>query len=61
MKLRLAEIMRRRGISQYKLAKLSDVPISTVYRVLKRGSARISTLEKFAKVLGISIKDLFEE
>jgi len=55
---RLAEVMRQRNIrSQSELARVADVPQSTVNRILTRGesySPAWGTVKKLADALGVS-------
>lgn len=54
--------MEQRGLKQFELAKLAGVsspPISDLIRGKRMPTVRF--LEKLAKVLGCSMKDLFKE
>lgn len=54
--------MDQRGLKQFELAKLAGVstpPVSDLIRGKKMPTVRF--LEKLAKVLGCSMKDLFKE
>jgi len=57
--LRLRAIRERRGISYRRLAKASGVNLSTIVR-LESGDCdpRLSTLEKLAKALGVTVPAL---
>lgn len=58
---RLAELRRRRGMTQETLAERSDVSVSVI-RKLERGernSAGLSTLRKLASALGVPTMELF--
>lgn len=59
----LPKIMEERKITYRQLAELSGVAGQTINRA--RGEliyeCRLSTLDALAKVLGVGIKDLFEE
>jgi len=57
--LRLRAIREKRGISYRQLAKASGVNLSTIVR-LESGAfdPRLSTLEKLAKALGVTVPDL---
>ena len=58
---RLAQLRRRRGITQEALAERSDVSVSVI-RKLERGerdSAGLSTVRRFASALGVPTMELF--
>ncbi len=56
---KLLELRQKRGLSQYQLAKLADIPRSTI-TVMESGSANpsVMTLQKIAEVLGCKIEEL---
>jgi hypothetical protein len=61
-KLKLDIILQKKKISKYKFAQLLGVPTASVFRYFKPAyDPKLSSLEKWAKVLGIKIRDLFEE
>lgn len=59
LKLRLAELRKRRGWSQAELGRRAGVAASVISRA-ERGETdlTLSTLEKFAKALGVSPRSL---
>lgn len=58
---RIAEIRRSRGLTQEKLAALTDItPLSIGYIEQGRRWPRILTLQKLAKCLEVPIAELFE-
>ncbi|HLQ10344.1 MAG TPA: helix-turn-helix transcriptional regulator, partial [Ktedonobacteraceae bacterium] len=57
------EIAKRKGISMGKLSRASDISYRTVQRIYNDPGyiPTIPTLEKIAKVLGVSTGDLIED
>jgi phage repressor protein C with HTH and peptisase S24 domain len=47
--------MDKKGWSQYRLAKESDVPQGTISRILSGSNPRSGTIESIAKALGVSV------
>ena len=47
-------------ISKYKMADLLDMSRQSYYAIIVKKSARLSTLDKIAKILDISTKDLLQ-
>jgi transcriptional regulator with XRE-family HTH domain len=62
MGIRIRELRVRAGVSLRGLAKQARVDFSTIHRI-ERGdeSPRFTTLEKLAKALGVSVRDLIEK
>ena len=63
-RLRVRELAERKGITQSKLMRMSDLNMKTIqglYREPYRINVAYLTLEKVAKALGVSIDELFEE
>ncbi|MBI2604773.1 MAG: helix-turn-helix transcriptional regulator [Deltaproteobacteria bacterium] len=61
-KLLLDEALKRRGMSKRQFAKRLKIDYSSVFRYFRKGyDPKFSTLEKWAKVLGVKIRELFEE
>lgn len=59
---RLRQLMKQRGLSEYKLAQLSGIPPSTINSLFQKGnSPTIPTLEGLCKGLNISLSDFFYE
>ncbi len=50
--------LKRRGLKQYQLAALANLSPASISVLLKRRNARIATINKIAKVLGVDGKDL---
>ena len=62
MGLRIQELRTRAGLSLRQLAERSGVDFSTIHRIEKGDeSPRFATLEKLAKALGVSVRDLIEK
>ena len=59
--MKLAKVREKNGLSQRELAKLSKVGHITIARI-ETGACdpRLSTLEKLAKALKVSVKDLLD-
>jgi transcriptional regulator with XRE-family HTH domain len=61
-KLLLASILKNKKLSKRKFAKLLKMDYPTVFRYFRPGyDPKLSTLEKWAKVLNVRIRDLFKE
>lgn len=62
-KVALAKILKKKGLSKYKFAQLIGMQDrSNLVRCFKPGyDPRLSTLEKWAKALDVSVKDLIED
>ncbi len=63
VRLRVKEIAKQKGISMGKLSRASDISYRTVQRIYNDPAytPTIPTLEKIAKVLGVSTGDLIED
>lgn len=58
----LAKVLKAKKITKYRFAQLIDVPTSNTAKYFKSGyDPRLSTLEKWAKALDVSVKDLIED
>ena len=58
----LAKILKEKKITKYRFAKLIGSDYSNIVRYFKPDfNPRLSTLEKWADVLDISVKDLIED
>ncbi|WP_281814537.1 helix-turn-helix domain-containing protein [Vallitalea longa] len=61
-KILLREIRESRNISQSKLSRLTDIPQPTISCMENRTLVcDLDRLDRIAKALGVSIKDLFVE
>ena len=59
---RLNELLKKQGLSRYKLAKQSGVPEETLTNIFTRGSVpTIATLELICKGLNITISQFFSD
>jgi DNA-binding Xre family transcriptional regulator len=63
VRLRVKEIAREKHISMGKLSRQADVSYRTIQRIFNDPTymTTIPTLERIAKVLGVSVRDLLEE
>ena len=62
MGLRLRQVREKVGLSLRALAKKADVDFSTIYRIESGDTVpKFDTLEKLAKALGVSVRDLIEK
>ena len=62
MGLRLKQVRERKGVSLRVLAAESGISFTTIHRIEKgEETPRFSTLEKLAKALGVSVRDLIEK
>lgn len=61
-KILLEEMLKKKGISKYRFAKMLGVHQPTIFRYLKPDyDPKFSSLERWAKVLGCKIRDLYKE
>ena len=61
-KLKLDQILKQKKLSKYALSKLLGLPTASIFRYFKpEYDPKLSTLEKWANVLGVRIRDLYEE
>lgn len=61
-KIRLAEVLKQKKMTKYKFAKLLGAETSNVSKYFKPGyDPKLSTLSKWADVIGVSVKDLVED
>ena len=60
---RLDSLMAEKSLTRASLARLSDVPYTTIDGFYKKGyeNAKISTIRKIAHALGVSLDYLIEE
>lgn len=62
MKLKLEIILKKKQISKYRFAQMLGLPTSSIFRYFKPDyDPKLSTLEKWAKVLELKVRDLLEE
>ena len=58
----LGEVLKKKGISKYKLAKLLGEHYTNVFRYFRKGyDPKLSKLAFLAKRLGVRVKDLIKE
>jgi transcriptional regulator with XRE-family HTH domain len=61
MGLRLRQLREQKGLSVRALAEKAGVDFSAINRIeLGKSTPKLSTLEKLAKTLGVSIRDLID-
>ena len=61
-KVSLAKVLKQKKITKYRFAKLIGVETSNVAKYFRPGyDPRLSTLEKWATALKVSVKDLIED
>ena len=63
VQMRLKEVLQEKNISMSKLSRMSDISFSTISRIIndKNYSPTLTTLERIARALDISISDLYKE
>jgi len=63
IRLRVKEVAQEKGVGMLRLSRLADVSYRTVQGVWRDPYREISikTLEKFAKALNVSSRDLIED
>lgn len=57
----LCELMQKRGVSSYKLAKKIGVHVSTVTNWKEGNSPKIEHLKKVADYFGVTVDDLLSD
>ncbi len=55
---KIEQIRKEKGMSRYKLAKLSGLDYVTIMKIERNGEARLSSLRKIAKALGVTIQEV---
>lgn len=61
-KLLLNQVLERKKLSKRQFAKKLDIDYASVFRFFRPGyDPKLSTLERWAKILDVRISDLFEE
>ncbi len=62
IRLRLKEVLQEKGITQAKLSRLTDVSMNTIQTIVHNPyhDVALSTLERIAKGLNVSVGDLYE-
>jgi len=55
-------LREKKGLSVRGLAEVAGIGFSTVHRIeTRQRKARVETLERLAKALGVSVRDLIEK
>ena len=54
----IEQVRLKKGMSRYRLAKLTGLDYASIMKVEKGGDIRLSNLRKIAKALGVEVKDL---
>lgn len=61
-KLVLERVLKRKKITKYRFAKLLNVPTPSVFRYFRPNyDPKLSTLERWAEVLDVKVRDLYLE
>lgn len=61
-KLVLDRLLKKKKITKYRFAQLLDVPTPSVFRYFRPNyDPKLSTLERWAEVLGVKVRDLYLE
>lgn len=62
IKLRLKEVIEEKDLNQSKLSRLADVSLNTIQQMCHNPyhDARIQTLERLARALGVDVCELYE-
>lgn len=61
-KVSLARVLKKKNMTKYAFAKALGTDNSNVAKYFKAGyDPRLSTIEKWAKALDVSVKDLIED
>lgn len=61
-KVSLTKVLKEKKITKYRFAKLINIPYSNVTRFFKPDyDPRLSTIEKWAKAINVSVKDLIDD
>jgi len=61
-KICIEKILKKKRLTKYAFAKMLNHSYSTTVRYYKPGfNPRLSTLERWAELLDVSVKDLIEE
>ena len=55
---KIEQIRNEKGISRYRLAKLSGLDYVTITKIEKGGDVKLSNLRKIAKALGATIQEV---
>lgn len=63
IRLRVKEIAESKGIGQGKLQRMADMDIKTIRKIFRNPYTIVTTetLDKLAKALEVSVKDLVED
>ena len=54
----IEQIRKEKGVSRYRLAKLTGLDYTTIMKIERNGEARLSSLRKIAKALGVTIQEV---
>ncbi len=55
---KIEQVRTKKGMSKYRLAKLSGLDYVTITKIEKGGDVKLSNLRKIAKALEVEVKDL---
>ena len=61
-KLQLEEVLKKSKVSKRRFAKMLGIEYANVFRYFRKGyDPKLSTLEQWAKVLKVQIRDLYQD
>lgn len=61
-KLILGEVLKKKGWSKRRFAKALEIEYNNVFRLFRPGvDPHLSALAKYAKILGVRVRDLIRE
>ena len=55
---KIEQVRTQKGMSRYRLAKLSGLDYVTITKIEKGGDVKLSNLRKIAKALGVTIQEV---
>ena len=55
---KIERLRKEKGMSRYRLAKLTGLDYTTIMKIERDGEARLSSLRKIAKALGVTIQEV---
>ena len=55
---KIEQVREKKGISRYRLAKLTGLNYVSIWKVENGGDIKLSNLRKIAEALGVEVKDL---
>lgn len=55
---KIEQVREKKGMSRYRLAKLTGLNYVSIWKVENGGDIKLSNLRKIAEALGVEVKDL---